>query len=521
MDTERVSSIFFNNKCLHNFRLGIQTIIFNPKDQQILSVKPYASQKIYSDSFRGIDCNIRDKKEDLIRFAELFYGLDIPKNTYQEYKNLSDLQIAELMTKNAIAAESYTKIYKLEDGDGGFEDGSRISIFKQIFEDILELDLSSTKQTNFYVGIDDVVLSELSVNQMSGQKNLKENHDFSDLFGFKESLYKVWAGQQFSKWFSANFDYPLVPYVKGKALGRDIAIKFADTGELLNLRLPSLDFGFVIKVKGFKKVKLDESDLREAYAWAAFTDIEFHNVGIEKITSVSLKNVLTEEVNKKDDVDDWSNFNLSFNRILKDYSDNLNSFDKKWLSKASKMKSKDFKKHSAIIKDNIGIKKNNKLLKATLITIFIAPSLLAQTISEKGIATVELTGRACSGGSPTDKKVQLKAVEMAKLSAWNKYTSQLSGERSSAYLKSEDSFLKELDKYITDYVILTSNCSKTDKSYSLTIRANINEARVNNKLVTQSGDSQAKANLQGQGIVVLVVPRQTTEALSFDAKITN
>ena len=106
MDTERVSSIFFNNKCLHNFRLGIQTIIFNPKDQQILSVKPYASQKIYSDSFRGIDCNIRDKKEDLIRFAELFYGLDIPKNTYQDYKNLSDLQIAELMTKNAIAAES-------------------------------------------------------------------------------------------------------------------------------------------------------------------------------------------------------------------------------------------------------------------------------------------------------------------------------------------------------------------------------------------------------------------------------
>ena len=253
MDTERVSSIFFNNKCLHNFRLGIQTIIFNPKDQQILSVKPYASQKIYSDSFRGIDCNIRDKKEDLIRFAELFYGLDIPKNTYQEYKNLSDLQIAELMTKNAIAAESYTKIYKLEDGDGGFEDGSRISIFKQIFEDILELDLSSTKQTNFYVGIDDVVLSELSVNQMSGQKNLKENHDFSDLFGFKESLYKVWAGQQFSKWFSANFDYPLVPYVKGKALGRDIAIKFADTGELLNLRLPSLDFGFVIKVKDLRK----------------------------------------------------------------------------------------------------------------------------------------------------------------------------------------------------------------------------------------------------------------------------
>ena len=127
-------------------------------------------------------------------------------------------------------------------------------------------------------------------------------------------------------------------------------------GEILNLTLPSLDFGFVLQIRGFKKVKLDESPLREVYGWAAFGEIEFHNVGIEMITSIKLKNVLTEEINKGDDVDDWSNFNVSTNRILKDYVDNSSKLDKKWLSKATKMKKKDFNKHIKIIKKSIGLR---------------------------------------------------------------------------------------------------------------------------------------------------------------------
>ena len=341
MESERVSSIFFNSKCLHTFSIGTQTIIFSSKDQQILSITPHVARKIYSDDLKGADCSVRKGKEDLLRFAEIFYGLDIPKTEYKEYEDLSEPELIDTIKKKSVQS----KLYNAND-----------SLLKPLFKDILALNLNSVKETNFYVGIDNVSLSELSSEQMLGQGDFGENHEFSDLFGFQESLYKVWVGQQFSKWFSDTFNYPLIPYVKGKSLGRDIAIKFADTGELLNLRLPSLDFGFVINVKGFKKVKLDESTLRQAYAWAAFGSIEFWNVDIEEITSINLKNVFTEEVNKSDEVDDWANFNLSFNRVLKDYVENLRSLDKKWLSKASRIKSKDFKKHSNIIKKNIGIK---------------------------------------------------------------------------------------------------------------------------------------------------------------------
>ena len=69
-----------------------------------------------------------------------------------------------------------------------------------------------------------------------------------------QEAYKKWVGQEFTKWFSETYDYPLIPYVKGKALGKDIAIKFADSTEVLNLRLPSLDFGFDIKLEDSRKL---------------------------------------------------------------------------------------------------------------------------------------------------------------------------------------------------------------------------------------------------------------------------
>ena len=49
----------------------------------------------------------------------------------------------------------------------------------------------------------------------------------------------------------------------------------------------------------------------------------------------------------------WDNFNTSFNRIMKDYVSNIGVYDKKWLSKSSKMPAKDFKKHVNLIKKNI------------------------------------------------------------------------------------------------------------------------------------------------------------------------
>ena len=164
----------------------------------------------------------------------------------------------------------------------------------------------------------------------------------------------------------------------------------------------------------------------------------------------------------------------------------------------------------------------NKIKTLLLITpMLILSSQVFSSTTEKGLASIELNKSTCRDGRPADKKKHFEAIEKAKLSAWNKYTSTLSSDRLNAYYASEDFFLSELDQYITDYVILTTDCSKADRNYTISIRATINEARLNSKLVAKSSGSAAKQNLQGQGVVVLVVPRKTTEALIFNDKVTS
>lgn len=339
LDHESVTTRNLASQCSRIFRLGIQVIVFNIQDQQVVSITPVSKRYPYLDSLINGGCNSNDKRIELLRFAALFYGIEIQQKDYKKYISLTNNEMIELVKNQSIESNSYIK-----------ED----NILGIVINQVLDTKLEDIKNTNFFVGIADVQIGDLAFEQMSGNKEFTKNLTFTDSFGdFQKESYKVWAGQQFSKWFADTFEYPLIPYVKGRALGENITLKFENANEAVNLRLPTLDFGFVINVKGFKKVKLDESKLREAFAWAAFSSIEFHNVGIKKLSEINLKNIQTSEVNKGYSVDDWQNFNIAQNRIMKDYVANLEKLDKKWLKKASKTSTKEFNKHSNLIKKNI------------------------------------------------------------------------------------------------------------------------------------------------------------------------
>lgn len=127
----------------------------------------------------------------------------------------------------------------------------------------------------------------------------------------------------------------------------------------------------------------------------------------------------------------------------------------------------------------------------TLFAIF-SVNISSQNVTEKGVASVVLDRATCRDGKPADRNKQIEAVKKAKKSAWEKYTSNLSSDKSSVYYASEEKYLSELDKYITDYVILTANCSKTDRSYTISIRATINDAKFSNSIVSKSSSSSVQ-----------------------------
>ena len=167
-----------------------------------------------------------------------------------------------------------------------------------------------------------------------------------------------------------------------------------------------------------------------------------------------------------------------------------------------------------------------KILYIFLYFQILSPGILkAQSVNEKGSATVAITkGRkVCAEvGRPNDRKFHLKAINDAKLASWKRYVSKFSSEKSKLYYQNENKFIQNLDKYIISFDILNSECSEKDRTYSVYIRSSINNSNVDQDL-TQSIATTSKvlSNLENQGVVVLVVPRKTTELITFKAKEIN
>jgi len=166
----------------------------------------------------------------------------------------------------------------------------------------------------------------------------------------------------------------------------------------------------------------------------------------------------------------------------------------------------------------INLNKFSKLLMVAILVVPFSPE--AQVVSEKGIGSMELERLTCRGNKPSDQKVHLAAIEKAKLSAWSKYTASFNSEKTAAYLKRENEFTGNLDDYITDFVVLDSNCSKSQRVYTISLRVSINANKMDSLLITASGNSQMRADLKGQGIMYFVVPRETDDADIFDARRT-
>jgi len=344
-DTERISSgkLIVNDvtKCLSIYSLSLQAIVYDQASQSILQITPFAGEVNHLDPLIDNDCKKRNNELDTLRVLLFYLSLD---KTRTEQLDLLKIPFEEQV--NLLLRESNDKnSLKMPN-----------NLFGEFITSVKKLDLQAIKNTNYYIGISDVSLSELAQNQLSGNTELLENRYYADFFGFQKDAFNIWVSQQFTKWFNEAFDMPLIPFTKGRALGGDVPIKFSDSTKILNLKLPSLDFGFKIKIRGFKKAKLDESKLRQAFAWGAFGTVGFENVGIQEYTSIDIKNIFTEEVNKGDEIDDWKRFNLTLNKSMRDYIQNLKNPNKKWVKENTNLKLKDFKNHTNVIKNKIGLK---------------------------------------------------------------------------------------------------------------------------------------------------------------------
>ena len=136
---------------------------------------------------------------------------------------------------------------------------------------------------------------------------------------------------------------------------------------------------------------------------------------------------------------------------------------------------------------------------------------------QKGMYTTEFNGK-CSDNRPRSKDVHMAAIENAKKAAWNNYTAKFSAEKTEKYMVNSDAFTSNLDKFITEYEILETRCSKSKRTYTVALKASINQTMVNVTLAQLSGSQGTSSAVAGQRIVSYVIARKVQEAKSFDAR---
>lgn len=150
---------------------------------------------------------------------------------------------------------------------------------------------------------------------------------------------------------------------------------------------------------------------------------------------------------------------------------------------------------------------------ATALGALLSLPAMAQTVSEKGMATLPYTGWSLSASQRQD------AVKKAELNALDRYIADTNAARSRIFESRQDQFTTHIDDYILGSTVLSENQDKQAKTYSVVIRADINSTRLMNDLGTGSSSATDVASAGHNTMTFLFVARSQSSVQSFDDKV--
>ena len=160
-----------------------------------------------------------------------------------------------------------------------------------------------------------------------------------------------------------------------------------------------------------------------------------------------------------------------------------------------------------------------KILLLLTVASLLPINIISSATYSTGMGTLEFNGK-CKDNRPRSQDDHFRAIEKAKLSAWQKYVTKFSAEKRNNYETNKGAFTSKIDKYITEYVILETDCSKSRRVYTVAIKATIDASGVNVDLNALTADQGASSLLQGKGVAYYIVARKVAGAKSFDARVT-
>ena len=148
--------------------------------------------------------------------------------------------------------------------------------------------------------------------------------------------------------------------------------------------------------------------------------------------------------------------------------------------------------------------------------IFLVSSALGESV--KGKVEVAFETGFFSGGEPDDES-KAKALEKAKLAAWQKYTSGFIGAKIMSYGKVKKQVLENLDDYVTEVTSRGFKVMKDKKTLRMGYRAEINTVAYQ-ALLQSAAPAQNMASGEGSLFSFIFAARQVVKQKSFDTRRT-
>lgn len=147
---------------------------------------------------------------------------------------------------------------------------------------------------------------------------------------------ETWLADMLSEAISNRAQVPILPYVKGHALGKVMAMKIADGGAF-NLKLPEPDYTISLDLTGVRRVELKRTAAETAYVYGSYVRLKMDEPFSGKnYLDINVKNGETKLVPAtQDTVDDIPAYADSIRGLFNKVAENLSGKTTPWLKTAA------------------------------------------------------------------------------------------------------------------------------------------------------------------------------------------
>jgi len=207
--------------------------------------------------------------------------------------------------------EEHKKIFK------NLYTGNEFNILKESLKRIADVKIKET--IGNYLGISHIEFTKDS------KKNVINSLEINPI--------KTYIAQEFEGLLSVNNQVPLVPYTKGEIIGKDMAVRFSDRGQM-TFSLPDKDYNISILIRGF-----DFKVAKHHYGYTVKITIsasdDLHPRLVELNLSKNIWILKRGSGNVKDELSQWIVYKEALSILLKELTQQINNIDKTWLKEHS------------------------------------------------------------------------------------------------------------------------------------------------------------------------------------------